>query len=129
MMRRRSSEHGGAAIEFALIVPMLSALLLGMMEAGRFTSRYQAASVCVRVGAREASRTAATTSSVQAATNTCLTDADFSAVTPTLSPSNPASAAPGDKMTVSFDLAYSSWFGLQFTSTAMHFSCSMIKEH
>jgi Flp pilus assembly protein TadG len=129
MVRRLSPEHGGAAVEFALIVPMLAVLVLGVMEAGHFTSRYQAASVCVRVGAREASLTAASTSSVQAATNTCLTDAGFSTVTPTLSPSNPASASPGDKMTVSFNLAYSSWFGLQFTPKTMHFSCSMIKEH
>ena len=128
-MRRRSPEHGGAAIEFALIVPVFTTLVLGVLEAGHFTARYQAASVCVRVGAREASLTAATTSSVQTATNTCLADAGFSTLTPTLSPSNPASASPGDKMTVSLNLAYSSWFGLLFTNRTMHFSSSMIKEH
>src|SRR5678815_375796 len=128
-MRLRSSQHGGAAIEFALIAPLLSALVLGVIEGGRFTSRYQAASVCVRAGAREASLTDATTTSVQTATNTCLTDAGFTTVTPTISPTNPATAASGTKVSVSFNLAYVPWFGLQFASKTMHFSCAMIKEH
>jgi Flp pilus assembly protein TadG len=129
MTLRRSRQHGGAAVEFALIAPMLSALVLGVLEAGHFTSNYQAASVCVRAGAREASLTTATATSVQTVTNNCLTDAGFSSVAPTLSPSNPASAASGSKLVVSFNLAYASWFGVYFTSKTMHFSCSMIKEH
>jgi Flp pilus assembly protein TadG len=128
-MPRRSRQRGAAAIEFALIASMLSVLVLGVIEAGHFTSNYQAASVCVRAGAREASLSYATTASVQAATTNCLTNAGFSSVTPTISPSDPASAAAGSKLTVSFNLAYSSWFGLLFTSKTMHFSCSMMKQH
>jgi len=128
-MRGRSREHGGAAIEFGLLAPLLSALVFGIIETGHLTSNYQSASVCVRAGAREASLTNATTVSVQAATNNCLVSAGFSSVTPTISPSNPAGAAAGSKVTVSFNLAYASWFGLLFTSKTMQFSCSMIKEH
>jgi len=107
---------------------MLSALVIGVIEAGHLTASYQAASVCVRAGARAASRTSATAASVQSATNTCLVAARFPSVTPTISPPDPSGALPGSKVTVSFSLAYSSWFGV-FNSKMMHFSCSMIKEH
>jgi Flp pilus assembly protein TadG len=127
-VRRRSSQHGGAALEFALIAPLLSTLVVGVIETGHLTASYQAASVCVRAGARAASRASATAASVQSATNTCLVAAVFPSVTPTISPPDPSSALPGNKVTVSFSLAYSSWFGL-FKSKTMHFSCSMIKEH
>jgi len=125
----RCRQRGGAAVEFALIAPMLSALVLGVIETGHLTSNYQSASVCVRAGARAASLISATTASVQAAINTCLVNAGFSSVTPTISPANPASAASGSKVTVSFALPFTSWFGVFFTSKTMHFSCSMIKEH
>jgi Flp pilus assembly protein TadG len=128
-MRGRSREHGGAAIEFGLLAPLLSALVFGIIETGHLTSNYQSASVCVRAGAREASLTNATTVSVQAATNNCLVSSGFSSVTPTILPANPAGAATGTKVTVSFNLAYSSWVGLLFAGKTMHFSCSMIKEH
>jgi hypothetical protein len=100
-----------------------------VLEAGRLTSNYQAASVCVRAGAREASLADGTASSATAATNTCLTNAGFASVSPTISPTDPSSAASGSRITVSFSLTYSSWFNLIFTSKTMHFSCSMMKQH
>jgi Flp pilus assembly protein TadG len=127
-MHGRSGQRGAAAIEFALVASILSTLVLGVIEASHLTSSYQAVSVCVRAGGREASLTNSTTASVQAAVNDCLVNAGFASVTPTISPSNPATAAAGSKVTVSFNLAYATWFGF-FTSKTMHFSCSMIKEH
>ncbi len=128
-MRRRSPERGAAALEFALVAPLLVLLVLGVTDVARLASSYQAASVCVRAGAREASLIDSTIASVQAATNTCLTSAKFSTVTPTISPSDPATIVSGAKVTVSFTLVYSSWFGLLFANKTMHFSCSMMKQH
>jgi Flp pilus assembly protein TadG len=128
-MRRRSGQRGAAAIEFALIAPILTVLVLGVLEIGHLTSNYQAASVCVRAGAREASLADGTASSATSATNTCLTNAGFASVTPTISPAEPSGAAAGSRVTVSFSLTYSSWFNVLFTSKTMHFSCSMMKQH
>jgi Flp pilus assembly protein TadG len=128
-MRGRHAQSGAAAIEVALLAPLLTVLMLGIIEAGHFTSTYQAASVCVRAGAREASLNQATAASAQAATSTCLTDAGLPSVTPTMSPANPATALSGTKVTVSFDLPYTAWFRMLFVSKTMHFSCSMMKQH
>jgi hypothetical protein len=50
--RRRSDERGASAVEFAIIMPVLAYLLLGIIEYGYFFFAAQAASS----GAREAAR-------------------------------------------------------------------------
>ncbi len=55
MMKRLRREEGAAAVEFALIVGVLSLLLFGMMEYGLFFLQSQS----LRSGAREGARFAA----------------------------------------------------------------------
>lgn len=56
MSRRRSvtSESGQAAVEFALIVPVLLIFLLGIIEVGIAFSNYVTLTDAARVGARKA---------------------------------------------------------------------------
>ena len=56
-MRRRKSERGAAAVEFALVLPVLILLLFGIIE---FGAAYNA-QILVTNAAREATRTMAVT--------------------------------------------------------------------
>ena len=50
--RRISREEGVAAVEFALILPVLALLLFGVLEFGRVWSQYQVYQGAAREGAR-----------------------------------------------------------------------------
>ena len=50
--RRISREEGVAAVEFALILPVLALLLFGVLEFGRVWSQYQVFQGAAREGAR-----------------------------------------------------------------------------
>lgn len=54
-MKRLQSERGSVAIEFALILPILATLLLGIMEFGRAYN----AQITITAAAREGARTMA----------------------------------------------------------------------
>ena len=49
---RKSREEGVAAVEFALILPVLALLLFGVIEFGRVWSQYQVFQGAAREGAR-----------------------------------------------------------------------------
>lgn len=51
----RRSERGAAAIEFALVVPLLVTLVFGMVDAGWAINRYSVLNNAVREGVRTAS--------------------------------------------------------------------------
>ncbi len=86
-MRRLRSEHGAAAVEFALLLPVLLVLILGIVEFGRAFQVQATLAAAAREGvrvmalendaaaAREAVRSASTT------LNPAVTDGDI-AVTP-----------------------------------------------
>lgn len=52
--RRLRAEHGQTAVEFALVAPLLLALLLGILQAGIAFSHYLAVTDAARAGARKA---------------------------------------------------------------------------
>jgi len=52
MRDRISREEGAAAVEFALILPVLALLLFGVLEFGRVWSQYQVFQGAAREGAR-----------------------------------------------------------------------------
>ncbi len=58
ILRRRRGERGAAAVEFALVLPLLLTFMLGTIELGLFMKDYVAMSSSVRAGARAASASA-----------------------------------------------------------------------
>ena len=58
IFRRRREERGAAALEFALVVPLLLTFLLGTIELGLYMKDYVSMSSSVRAGARSASAAA-----------------------------------------------------------------------
>lgn len=58
IFHRRRGERGAAAVEFALVVPLLLTFLLGTVELGLYMKDYVSMSSSVRAGARSASAAA-----------------------------------------------------------------------
>ena len=58
IFRRRRGERGAAAVEFALVLPLLLTFLLGTVELGLYMKDYVSMSSSVRAGARSASAAA-----------------------------------------------------------------------
>ncbi|MCW2812301.1 MAG: pilus assembly protein TadE [Friedmanniella sp.] len=79
---RSRHDRGAAAVEFALVAPLLLAMALGIMEFGRVFNTQTLLSAASREGARtmalQNSATAARTSAKGAATKLALTDAQIS---------------------------------------------------
>ena len=65
----RRRDRGAAALEFAMMVPMLALLLLGMFDYGKFMWVAISAQQAAREGARELSRTSVTSCSTSAKVN------------------------------------------------------------
>ena len=87
--RRKHARSGTAAVECAIVAPLLTLLVLGAIDLGQYADVYQKISDASREGARVASRYDTTsTSQVQAAVMGYLED-----VSPDASPSTLAEAA------------------------------------
>ena len=101
--KRLTSECGAAAVEFALVVPILLLLLVGIIEFGRvYNAQIEltaAARQGVRVMAIQNSPSAARTATEQAAPslNPSLTDSQVAIVS---SPINTGLCTPGSTVTV-----------------------------
>ncbi|MBD3913936.1 pilus assembly protein [Nocardioides hwasunensis] len=85
--RRRGDERGAAAVEFALVLPLLLMLLLGTVELGLYMKDYVSMSSSVRGGARAASAAA------DAGPGTCLASANPPPCTPANAPAFAQAAA------------------------------------
>jgi len=66
-VRRRNRQLGSTAVEFALVFPVFFALIACALEGGRFVVSRMMLAYAVTVGARAATLSNATTSSVQTA--------------------------------------------------------------
>jgi Flp pilus assembly protein TadG len=103
------SERGAAAVEFALVLPLLLLLVLGIADLARAysvqTTLSSAAREGVRVMALQNNATGARSAAKSAATNLALSDAQIS-VTPTscaVSASTPTATAT---VTISYPFAF-----------------------
>ena len=132
MSDRRRRERGAAAVEFALVVPLFLALTFGIIEGGRLMEAQQAVTAAARAGAREAALSGSTTSSTIAAALGPLKAADISTagVSPTITPSNPATAAADAPVSVKVTVPYSSvsWLGLYFRGAHVTATSTLRKE-
>lgn len=118
----RSNQQGQAMVEFALVLPLLLLILLGIVQFGITYSHSLTLADAVRAGAREAavSRTAAnpTAATTQAVLNSA-SDLDASKVGVSVS----SDWAPGDAVTVSATYPYSiSILGIVVSSGSLHSS-------
>jgi len=106
----RKKRRGAAAVEFAIVLPVFVLLVFGMIEYGRMVMVQQVITNASREGARQAVLDGATTTSVQSAVTTYLTNASVSGGSSTVTPS-PATAASGDPITVTVSVPFSavSW--------------------
>ena len=106
----RASERGAAAVEFALVAPILVLLILGIMEFGRAynaqVSLTNAAREGVRVMAISNDQTAAKTAAKNAAVslNPPLADTNFTF--------SPASCTSGAQMSVTINYTLSTLTGI-----------------
>jgi Flp pilus assembly protein TadG len=112
------SDRGAVAVEFALILPILATLLIGILEFGHV---YQT-QITVSNSAREAARTMAVQNSVSAAQSAALTAAV--ALSPTMTSSeltiSPAACTAGSTAVVTIQYPFTfftGFFGAGFTMT------------
>src|SRR3954469_16914442 len=105
-VRRR----GAAVTEFAIVAPVFFMMVIGFIEFGRALMVQQVLVNASRVGARMASTTGATSTSVKTAVTNYTSGVAVSGVTATVSP-DPATAAAGTTITVTATVPFSkvSW--------------------
>ncbi len=130
--RDKKSQTGAAAVEFALIAPLMIMLTIGMMELGRMVMVKQVLVNASREGARKAVLPNATAESVISAVQGELESATVNGASITVSPSTLATTASGTPVTVTVSVqsADVSWIPnpmFTFNST-MQVSTTMRKE-
>jgi Flp pilus assembly protein TadG len=112
--RRGASRHkprrGAAIVEFALVVPLLSLLLLGLFEFGRVIMVQQVLTNAAREAAREASLLSTSDTLVQQAASRFTDAANLSGVAILVDPDS-TTAEPGDdiQVTVRVPIENVSW--------------------
>lgn len=114
----RKSERAAAAVEFALVAPVLIALLLGIIEFGFLIYLNSAAAGAAREGARAAAVSGQVADAVTVA-ESAYTDTTSRTGSATVSPVGPA-CTPGEAVVVTVTESYGSltkFFGSSFTAT------------
>jgi Flp pilus assembly protein TadG len=104
-MRRHhaAGERGAAAVEFALVLPILILLIFGIVEFSISYNRQQALHAAAREGARTASVPSSTTSDINSAVTNALQGVTFDSsptITITPSASQPCLNRSGQTVTV-----------------------------
>ncbi|WP_353083122.1 TadE/TadG family type IV pilus assembly protein [Tessaracoccus lapidicaptus] len=114
----RKTERAAAAVEFALVAPVLIALLLGTIEFGFLIFLSSAASGAAREGARAAAISGQVADAVTVAKSAYMTTTGR-AGNATVNPAGPA-CTPGEAVVVTVTENYGSlttFFGSSFTAT------------
>ena len=104
-VHRRVLRRGTAVTEFAIVAPIFLVMVIGFVEFGRALMVQQVLINASRVGARMASTTGATTTSVQGAVQNYATSVAVPGVNVVVSP-NPATANAGAVITVTASVPF-----------------------
>jgi Flp pilus assembly protein TadG len=94
--QRRRDERGSVAVEFALVAPILFAILFGILQYGYQYWALETASAT----AREAARRFAVGTALTCTTNEAMSNADSAALGPVTVTRTPVSPKVGDVVTV-----------------------------
>lgn len=108
-LTRASRRHRGlAAVEMALLLPLLLVLLFGMLEYGAMFWRAQQIGAAARHGARVGALPDGTAAAVNAAVDAMLADAGLGGTgySVTLTPADPTALAPGETFEVEISVPY-----------------------
>jgi Flp pilus assembly protein TadG len=128
----RKDRRGAAAVEFALVAPVLMLLVFGMIEFGRLVMVQQVLTNASREGARVGILDDSTTADVAASVSSFLTSSNISGATITVSPDPPSSAGYGDAVTVTVTVPFNqvSWLPspMYLNGATMSASTSMRRE-
>jgi len=104
-------EHGQAVVEFALVVPLLIALLLGIVQAGVAFNHYVTVTDAARAAARRAITariSGLTVADITAAAQSAASDLDSTKLGVTVSdPTDPTFSTSGSTLTVTVTYPYS----------------------
>ncbi len=108
LRRDGAARRATAAVEFALVAPVLLTVVIGIVEVGRAIMVQELLTNASREGARVAGNdTISSTSAVQAAVDNYLSGARISGATTTVSPGPPSGASDGQPVTVTVTISYS----------------------
>ncbi len=103
--KHQQRQRGVAAVEFAMIAPLMILFTFAMVEIGRFMIVKEAATHASREGARMAVRPAATVDEVISRVNDELAVLSINEATITIDPPQLENAQPGEMVTVSISIA------------------------
>jgi Flp pilus assembly protein TadG len=108
--RRFEARRGAATVEFAVVAPLLFAVILGIMEFGRGMMVAEMVTAASRAGCRAASLSGASTTSVTTVVNDNLTGISGSTVVMTVNGAtqNVSTAVSGDTIKVTVSVPYNS---------------------
>lgn len=127
------ARRGAAVVEFALVVPLLFMLLLGIIEFGRTMMVYQVINNAARQGARQAVLGSSTVASVNSSLNDLLTSTSITGATVTINGPNGAvtdlsKLNAGDSVTVTVSVPYSrvSWLPKSSYLDNVTLTCSTV---
>lgn len=112
----KTNRSGAAAVEFALIAPLLFMLFLGFVDVGRAIMVKNLLTSAARDGARSATLDGATVTDIQEQVSTFLIGASVGGVTVTVTPDPLTTAEIGDPVSVNASVPFSavSWLPSSF---------------
>lgn len=103
-LRSRENRSGVAAVEFAVIAPLMMLFTFGLIEIGRFMLVKESATQATREGARVAVRPFATNDEIVQSINSELAIMSIENATITIDPPDLDAAEPGSLVTIKVEI-------------------------
>jgi Flp pilus assembly protein TadG len=130
---QKSVRGGSAAVEFAIVAPLLFTLVVGIMQFGRILMVQQILVTAAEAGARTAIMTGKTDANVSTAISNFMSAANITGYSSSDSPLLSTSPASGTAIAVTVSVPYTSigWTGsvpIDFSKTTLSASVTMIKD-
>jgi Flp pilus assembly protein TadG len=129
---RSRNRKGAAVVEFAVLAPVLIALLLGIIECGRMIMVQQSLATAAPEGARQAIVEGTSVDTAKSTVDSFLNGVGVKGASITIVPGNTGSVAHGQPIIVSVSIPFSkvSWLKSPFflKNTTLHSQATMRRE-